>query len=348
MTVEVDTDNVSLVSYHGRNGVGSAHAPTLTYTNADRPCLAVWEHSYDDDLGVTQTWVVRQADAIIQWSGSGAGAVCAQRRTAVSVNGIDLIVTGGITTTYRITITIYGDWGEQRNIGDYAGDLEKTDCSSEALIPYAAQWYQAIRSARGSAYTKRPLTVVDFENLAIARMMAGSFSRTSEKLVANSLPAHADEKLDYWVEVLGVPAKPDDPPWVLRQRCAAHYQAALGPTLEAVSTALGNLLGQAFVQIHVHEGTDLDNEPVPTYWPAGTRGEAVYSIGGPTWLSRRAHLRIEVQQPPGVTLSDFLQLMNVQMFQLLDRMLPAWVTWNWSEGSDGFRVNVDRIGIDAL
>lgn len=347
MTVEVGASSVSLISYNGRNGVGSAYAPTLAYTSATQPCLAVWDHSYDDAFENPQPWVVRHAAAEIQWSGSGAVG-CNLRQTASAANGADLVASAGITTPYRITITIYGDWGNSRNIGDYAGDLNKTNCKTEALMPYAAQWYHAIRSSRGSAYTKSPLTLVDFENLAIARMMAGSFSRNSEKLVANAAPARADEKLEYWAEVLAIPRKPDDPSWEIRQRCAAHYQVAVGPTLEAVGTAIQDLLGDSFVALHVYEGTDLDNPPIPTYWPAGTHGGPEFSIGGSTWLSRRSHLRIEVIQAPGVTLSEFLQLMNVQLFQLLDRMLPSWVTWTWSEGSDGFRVNTDRIGIDAV
>lgn len=347
MTVEIDASSVSLVSYHGRNGAGSAYAPTLTYTSPTEPCLAVWEHSYEDDLEEPQTWVVRHADAELQWSGSGTVG-CSLRQLPGEVNGADLVVSASITTPYRITITIYGDWGNPRNIGDYAGDIAKRDCKTEESIPYAAQWYHAIRSARGSAYTKRPLTFVDFENIAIARMMATAFSRNAEKLEANAIPGRADEKLDYWVEVLGVAVKPDDPAWVRRQRCRTHYEAALGPTPDAVSAALRNLLGDAFVQLHVYEGVDLDTPPTPTNWPGGIHGDTGYTIGGPTWLSRRSMLRVEVLQPPGMLLSDFLQLMDVQMFELLDRMLPAWVEWRWSEGSDGFLVNVDRIGIDAI
>lgn len=347
MTVEVGASSVSLVSYHGRNGAGSVYAPELTYTSATQPCSAVWEHSYDDDLELPQTWVVRTGSAELEWSGSGAVG-CSVRQIPGDINGIDLVVSAGVTTPYRVTIDVFGDWGTPRNIGDYAGDVAKENCSSEEQIPYAAQWYHAIRSARGSAYSKLPLTIVDFENVAISRMMATAFSRNAEKLVSNSIPGRADEKLDYWVEVLGIPTKPDDPKWMIRQRCRTHYEAALGPTPEAISAALTNLLGDAFVQLHVYEGDDLDTPPIPTYWPAGAHGDSAYTVGGVPWASRRSLLRVEVLQPPGMQLSEFLQLMDVQMFELLDRMLPAWVDWTWSEGSDGFRVGVDRIGVDGL
>jgi hypothetical protein len=102
------------------------------------------------------------------------------------------------------------------------------------------------------------------------------------------------------------------------------------------------------VELHTYYGTDLDTPTEPTFWPGGFHGPDALSIGGDPWMSRRAHLRVEVEQQPGTTLAEFLQIMNVQLPQLLDGMLPSWVTWNWSQGDDGFRVGIDRIGIDAL
>ncbi len=347
MTVEVGASSVTLVSYHGRNGMGAAYAPALTYTSATQPCQAIWSPSYENALGDQETWAVRHVDAEVQWTGSGTVG-CSVRQDPVTINGADVVVTAGATTPYRICFTVYGEWGTPRSIGDYGGDTAKRNNKTESVVPYAAQWWREMHAARGSAYTTAPYTLVDFENLAIARMMSACFSRNAEKLTANAVPAHADERLGYWVNVLNVPSAPSDPKWLVRQRCEAHYEAALAPTVSAVASALSRLLGDTFVAVHTYEGDDLDSPPNPTYWLGGLHGPTDHSIGGPTWLSRRCHLRIEVQQPPGVTLPEFLQLMDVQMFQLLDRMLPSWVTWNWSEGSDGFRVGVDRIGIDAL
>lgn len=347
MTVEVGASSVTLISYHGRNGVGSDYAPTLTYTSATQPCKAVWAPSYENALGDNETWAVRHVDAEVQWSGSGAVG-CSVRQAPQLINGADIVASAGITTPYRIVIEIFGEWGTSRNIGDYGGDPQKRNNSTEATIPYAAQWWREMHAARGSAYTKAPFTLVDFENLAIARMMSACFSRNAEKLAANATPAHADERLDYWVNVLGVPHSINDPKWLLRERCAAHFEGAVAPTVANVTSALQTLLGPTFIALHTFEGTDLDTPPDPTYWPGGLHGPTSYSIGGDTWMSRRCHLRIEVEQQTGTSIAEFLQLMNVQMFQLLDRMLPAWVTWNWSQGSDGFRVGVDEIGIDAL
>jgi len=344
MTVQVGASSVTLVSYFGRNGVGAAYAPALTYTSATNPCRATWSGSYLDSLEEEQPWAIRHAFAQLQYPGSGAKGATVDLTT----NTAEVVVSATTTTPYLITFTIFGEWGSDRNIGDYGGDTEKIDNETESIAPYAAQWYREVRAARGSAYSKKPYTLVDFENLAIARMMAASFSRNAEKLTANATPAHADEKLDYWATVLGVPRTPSDPAWLVRKRCAAHFRVAATPTVDEITSQVQELLGEAFVTIHTFEGSDLDTPPDPTYWPAGTHGPSSLSIGGPPWMSRRAHLRVEVQQPTGMTLAEFLQLMTVQLTQLLDRLLPSWVTWNWSEGSDGFRVGVDRIGVDAL
>ena len=193
-----------------------------------------------------------------------------------------------------------------------------------------------------------PYSIVDSENVAIARYMSAVFSRTPEKYSANSTPSRASERLDYWVGVLGIPKNANEPDYVLRQRCVAHYKAAIGPTLSNVTAALTDLLGDAFVALDTYYGTDLDNPPTPTFWPGGLSDGGTFSIGGPTWFSRRSHIRVSVIEPPGMTRTEFLQLMNVQMYQLLDRMLPSWVTWNWSVGSDGFIIGTDQIGIDSI
>jgi hypothetical protein len=346
MTVEVGASSVSLVSYNGRNGNGPAFAPTLTYTSATQPCLATWENSYLDDFDVLTPWSLRHGLAKIQWSGSAKHATL--RLVPGTTNKADVLTEAGVTTPYRITIVVYGNYGNDRQIGDYGGDTEKSDNITESYEPYAAQWYRELHAVRGSSYTTNPYTLVDAENIAIARLMSAVFSRTPEKFSANSTPAHADERLDYWINVLGIPSSSKDPKWLLRQRAAAHYKAAKGPTLATVTEAVSNLLGNKLVAIHTFIGDDLDTPPTPTFWPAGANDGGAYSIGGHTWLSRRSHIRIEVIETPDITRSEFLQLMNVQLFKLLDTMLPAWVTWNWSVGSDGFRIGVDQIGIDGI
>ena len=358
VTVRVDASSSTVVSYNGRNGSGSGYAPVATWTSATRPCSMTWNNSYGNNLAQTdaaniynsttvlEPWSIRHAIVKAHWSGSQKDT--SVRQIPASTNTVDIAIEATPTTPYYITITAYGNWGEERDIGDYGGDLDKTDNVSEAIIPYAAQWYREVHASRGSAYSTKPYSLVDAENIAIARFMSAVFSRTPEKYSANATPARATERLPYWVDVLGVPTNSSEPDYVLRKHCASHYKAALGPSLDVIRTAVSELLGEAFVDIDTYYGSDLENPPFPTFWPGGLSDGGTMSIGGPTWLSRRSHIRISVIEPPGMTRRNFLQLMNVQLYQLLDRILPAWVSWNWSVGTDGFTIGVDKIGIDSI
>lgn len=346
MTVQINASSVTLVSYIGRNGAGSIFAPTLTYTSATQPCKAIWLNSYKNEFDEESAWSIKHGISSVEYAGSKKNSSI--RQIPGSTNSVDLVVEAGATTPYRVTIVIYGSWGHDRRIGEYGGSLDKTDNTTESVMPYSAQVYLAMKAARGSAYTDKDYSLVGCENLAISRFMSAVFYRTPEKFSANATPARATEKLDYWVEVLGVPRKSTDQDWELRERCAVHFEAALGPTLSNVTEAVRGLLGDAYVDLYTYYTDDFDTPPIPTFWNAGDDDGGAYSLGGHTWLSRRAHIRIETIEPPGMTRAEFLNLMNVQLFQLLDPMLPSWCTYNWSVGSDGFKIGIDKIGIDSI
>jgi hypothetical protein len=234
-------------------------------------------------------------------------------------------------------------WSREAAIGDYGGSLDKRDSDTEGTVPYAWFCYRELIAIRGSAYSGQlGGTLVHCENLALARVLAHRNFRCPEKFAANSLPGSADEGLDYWVKVLAVPSKPTDQKWELRKRAAAHYKAATGTTISAIRTALQDLLGDIFVDATFNEGTDLATPPTITYWPGVNPGDSGYSLGGGTWASERSHLYVEVQQPAGASTADLDQLINVQAFQLLDRMLPAYVTFSVALGG-GFALDIDQL-----
>jgi len=232
-------------------------------------------------------------------------------------------------------------WSRQAAIGDYDGDPLKRSSDTEGATPYAASIYNDLQGARGSAYSKSRETLVHCENLALARFWSAIAFRTPEKVRANATPARSDEKLPEWVEILGIPVNESDPKWLVRQRCVAHYRAALGPTYNNVYTACSDLLGDLFVGLNVIVGTDLDNPPSITFWPGVNPGPASYSIGHGAWVSERSHITVLVStaitQDPSL-----LDLLNVQLFQLLDRMLPAKCTFNWAT-SFGFLLDISQM-----
>lgn len=239
-------------------------------------------------------------------------------------------------------------WSREAAIGDYDGHPEKRASATEGDVPYAFTTYQELQAMRGSGYTQKPATLVHCENLAIARMHSAIYLRAPEKIRANSTPGGSDEKLPYWVEVLKIPVRDSDQRWQIRERAANKYKAAQGPTFQLVYERIQELLGDAFVDLQQTTGAALSTPPAYTYWPTANPGSVAYDLGGGAWFTERARLVIVVEQPPGMTLDEFLQLMNVQLFALLDPLLPIWATWEWVVEGDGFNLDLDSLDLEGL
>jgi len=239
-------------------------------------------------------------------------------------------------------------WSHDRKIGHYGGELDKRDSNTEGERPYAWRWYRELQAMRGSAYTTDDDTLVHIEHVAIARAEAGR-TRAAEKLHANQTPATSDERLESHVNALGVRTAATDSRSEVRARCAAKDQAAKGNNQRHVDTSLETLLGDAYVRSWRQRGTDLANPPTLTFWPGVNAGPAAYSLGGGAWLSERANLVIEVQQPDTMTEAEFLDLMNVHLFHHLTWLLPAYMTFNWAlEVSTGFVLDVSQLDFGAI
>jgi hypothetical protein len=240
-------------------------------------------------------------------------------------------------------------WSRAAAIGDYGGALDKRASDTEGSAPYAWFVYCELRNLRGSAYSKQlGGTLVHCENLAAARVLAYRCFRAPEKFACNAQqPATSDEGLPYWVKVLAVPSSPTDQKWQLRQRCAAHFKASAELNLATIRTALQDLLGDVYVDASFTEGTDLANPPTQTFWPGVNPGDPLTDLGGGAWSSERSHLWVQVQQPPGMTLGEYTQLINVQGVQLLDRILPAYCTFTLSEPG-GFDLDIDPLDYTGL
>ncbi len=238
-------------------------------------------------------------------------------------------------------------WSRDAAIGDYGGASDKRHSTTEGDVPYAFLWYREIQALRGSAYTIEPSTLVHCENLALARLLAYWASRYPECIRANSLPASAGELVEYWAAVLGIPARPGEQRWSVRERTAAHFRAVRGITLATIEDDLTELLGDAFVDASFSEGADLETPPAITYWPGVNDGPAAYDLGGGAWITERSHLYVEVQQPAGMSIGEFRQLVDVDLFQYLDRTLPAWCTFGWALGS-GFLLDVSQLDYVGL
>ncbi len=242
-------------------------------------------------------------------------------------------------------------WSREGAIGDYGGSLNKTDSETEGTAPYAWFVYRELSALRGSAYAGHTAlatqTLVHAEHLALARMLAWQCFRKPEQFRNDCLPGTSDQGLPYWVEVLKIPVRATDQPWQVRQRCAVHYRAITSAGIVAIQTALQELLGSAYVDASFSVGTDLATPPSLTYWPGVNAGPAEYSLGGGAWVSERSHLFVEVTWPSDMSQADFHQLVHVQAFRLLDRMLGGHCTFSVALGG-GFILGVSQLDFTGL
>lgn len=364
----LSSGTVTLHSYTGRNGAGSGHAPTAT-VNGTGDVTWTFDTTWSDDYGHTAPLNITHA---LSGSGSTGTRSYVHSTTANTVR----VVTNGIASKAaadsRVLVKVYGGsvgrgtfkaphpgvvrtptgtpaWSVDVDIGDYGSGLDKTDSITEGHIPYASIWYDQLTATLGSAFTSVRSGYMHAFKAAVARSSA-ALTRAGEKLKANSRPHTADEALAEWVDALRVPVRADDQPWQIRQRCAARFKLAVGPTIDNVESAVSALLGDAFVRTWTTVGSTLATPPSPTFWPTANPGPTAWDLGNGTWLSARAHFVVEVTQPSWMPTSDYLRLINVDLFDLLNRMLPMWMTFNAAENlsAGGFTLDVSKLDFGGL
>jgi hypothetical protein len=345
---------VALHGYYGRDGVGSGFAPSISITGAG-DCTINWDSAFVDDFDRVAPWNITMARGGIHSSAGGRMAFVPARNTV----RVRTFTHAGAAVDHKVTVVVYGETRGDHTlatdaaIGDYGGATDKRDSVTEGSRPYAWTWYRELQAGRGSAYTTKSGTLVHAENLALARSHA-AVTRAAEKLVANATPATADERLDYWREVMNLHVKPGEAKWQTRQNAAGRYRLASGPTRTNIDAACSALLGQAFVQTWHQTTANLEPAPPITFWKGGTLGPIGYDISGAgttgVWLSERAHLTVEVQMPPGMSVDEFLYLCNVQLYDMLDRMMPAWATFDWALGplSAGFLLDISSLDFNGI
>jgi hypothetical protein len=252
--------------------------------------------------------------------------------------------------TSDVTVALEGNptWSRDRRIGHYGGALDKTNSLTEGRVPYAWIFYRELRAGRGSAYRTAyegmVTGLVHAENAAIARSEAARW-RAGDKLENNALPLTSDETLGSWLQILNVHTFPGDTIHEIRLRCASKYQALAGASARVIDESVEALLGPSFVRTWRITGTDLATPPTPTFWPVINPGPAAYSLGGGAWLSSRSFYTAEVVKLSTMSTQTFLELMNVHLFQLLDRSVPAWASFDWAIGlsSGGFLLDISDL-----
>ena len=338
--VHAALDGLTITAYLGPNGNGVANGPstsrTLNVTTFTFPA------TFEDDFGNIQRFNIQQAAATANINNDTQTVV---EITAANVVKVEVFRVGFDEADAEITLKVWCP--NDVAIDRYGGTTSKENSKTEGNRPIAWVWYRMLNDMRGSGFSKDLSGTVHVENLAIARLFGWLNSRLPEKIAANATPARADELLDYWATVLAVSRRAGDTDADVRRRCTARFKAALGPTHLNVQDSVDELIPDDFDSLIRSEGTDLENPPPITFWPGVNPGPASHDLGGGPWLSERAHLGIKVDKPAGSEEAAFLARMNIDLFDHLDRLLPAWATFDWTT-STGFLLDISDLDFDGL
>jgi hypothetical protein len=262
------------------------------------------------------------------------GATSSEARFSIT-DFNQVTITPQDATAFEGVLTVYGKFGDPR-IEDYGGDLDKHDSETE-VIPYAFLHYQDLSAAFGSAYGNARSGVVHAKKLARARGLA-AVDRSIDRLKANSSPDTADVMLEHWAKCLRVKFSANEPRWRVRRRCANMQAAESGESITKLETALRTHLGSSFVALR-RFGLETDHG----IWPAS------YNIDGKSYASLRSRILVDVVRPADVGDEEFRRLVQVEMIEILERLCPSKVVFDWTSTSpDGFLLGISRLSIDGL
>lgn len=245
---------------------------------------------------------------------------------------IDIRNAAGTLFDGRVHVEIYGDWIDVEDpptVGAYGGSLNKLNDTTENPVPFAGMIFRDLQEQRGSAFTTKSTSLVTAENIALARQAAYYAYRLPAQLRNNAVPAKSSgPALEYWREVYALPRKAGETEEAFRIRLGEFAKLSPGATYDYFRTSCQSLLGNAFQAITLQGDDTLSTWSANTFWPMNP-GAGTYSIGGGDWYSDRAQVFIDVVQPVGMSSVEFNRLINVDLFDLAQRTLPAWCAPKW-------------------
>lgn len=292
-----------------------------------------WASSYIDDDGITSSLVVTRATVSPYGTPAQIKALAMVESISSPVVTVKVAqINTGIQADRDVTIEIFGFWGGERKLSDYGASTRKRNDRNEYPTPYAGAVMRDIVAQRGSAYASQQGTLVYAENLAMSRFWGAIAYRFPERLAANLTPSGAGDGLEYWAQYTGVRPRPGDSDDSVRNRVLVHYgSGGKAATYDNLVSGIGGIIGDAFVGLTINHDGNLDTWSANTYWPVKNPGPEEYDLGGGAWTSDRAHIVINAQRPPGMTPGEYEQIMNVDLFNYVDRAISIWSSVQWRD-----------------
>lgn len=325
-----------VLQYIGRNGIGLAHAPSVTCVGS--VYTVTWDAQYENELGDQVSIQLIHGHASGDWN------------SAISLAWVDITSpkTMEVTcedATVPVTVCVFAR--TTRDITDYGGATDKADCETERT-PYALQCYRQIQEGMGSAFSKELTGLVHAINLTEARAM-GWLHRLAEKLGWEQTPRTSEARLEDWCALLKVRQPTSSLDSEARLLAGAAYQSLADNTPQAVDQVCADALDRWFVQCWRPWDGAISAPATPTHWPTINPGPVTHDLGGGTWLSAHARLTVEVVEPVESSEEAELYVKLSDLAGLLGKLLPSHMTWDWSTNSDdGFRLDYGRLDFEGL
>lgn len=302
---------VTLLSYLDLTTVGPSNPPIPT---VDGTGQVTWTFPrfWLDEFGVELPIKILGGRCSKHVPTAGDAVIVSHTARSVTVASFNA---AGAAVDSTVSVKLYGtacpSERQRADIGDYGGDPEMRDCSTEGDVPHAAGIFESLMGARPNSLTRDVRTYVGAETLGLARAIAAVCYRLPEQLEANGLPGEAEDWLEYWLGLLKIPAG-NLPRWRLRQLAAAADRSAKVPTTSRLRDIAESIFGEFFIQIDGYRGDTPADEPYGTYWVGGTAvppttfAPESLDLGGGVWTSYRDRVVAVVRHPRGAEVTPFL------------------------------------------
>lgn len=174
-----------------------------------------------------------------------------------------------------------------------------------------------------------PVHSAELFGYATALTIAWAVNR---RLESQALALGMLENLTTWEEVLKLRPSPTTPDIERRRRVAGKIRGYAGNTITDIYDACASLLGVNFVGIHT---TPPASNII--YWPGVNPGPP-----GLEWSTNRLRIGVEVNTS-GLSADAFNEKRSA-LAELLDALLPSWMSFTIGAGGGGFVINQGVIG----
>lgn len=155
------------------------------------------------------------------------------------------------------------------------------------------------------------------------------------RLTNQANPEKMLEMLPVWEEILEITPPPGTSDFARRAAVAARMRGLQNNAIPDIEDVAAKVMGGNYEAV-----VTVDPALVTAYWPGGIPGPPGFE-----WCSNVATIGVRVNKN-GLDDAGFLAKV-ARLRDQLDRLLPAWMTYNIGVGSD-FSVGVSIVGQDFL